>query len=145
MKRDLCFIKNFRTKIGCEKKEIHDLLDDDLSDIPTESGVYIIASAGQKFVYPKFTSRIIYIGKTDNLQRRLKEHKCNLLRLKDDFENNMWCNDRYHYMDQYGVHIYIYKCRGKQDAKNLESKIMENFYERYLATPVGNSARSFCK
>lgn len=48
-------------------------------------------------------------------------------------------------MSQYGARIYYYKCLQKQDAKDLEARIMEAFYEYYLATPIGNGARSFRK
>ena len=143
-KQDLCFIKNFRPQQGCDDQEICDLKNENLSDIPNCAGVYIIMSAKTRFIYPEGTSRIIYIGKTDNLQRRLKEHKRHLNSLSWDCQE-YWCCERYHYMDKYGARIYFYKCRGTQDAKELEAKVMLDFYKRYLATPVGNSARSFRK
>lgn len=143
-RRDLCFIRNFRPFQGYG--EVGDLREDSpvgLAEIPRQSGVYIIASDKQRFVYPYHTSRIIYIGETDNLYRRIHEHRQNLLNLNLDFANNVWCNDRYHYMDRFGARIYYYKCLQRQEAKILESRIMEAFYEYYLATPVGNGARSF--
>lgn len=143
MKRDLCFIRTFRPKQDCK---IFDLFHDNISDVPAQSGVYIIASEKQRFVYPNnTTSRVIYIGKSDNLQRRFREHRAHLQNLSEDFKNNMWCNNRYHYMDSYGACVYYYKCQKQQEAKDLESRIMEAFYERYFATPIGNGARSFRK
>lgn len=145
-RRDLCFIRNFRPNQGYE--EVDDLraeYPEGFSEITRQGGVYIIASIHQRFIYPRHTSRIIYIGKADDLYRRIHEHRRQLQNLRSDFANNLWCNDRYHYMAQYGARIYYYKCLQKQDAKDLEARIMEAFYEYYLATPIGNGARSFRK
>jgi len=83
-KQDLFFIKNFRPQQGCDSQEICDLKKDDLSNIPDCAGVYIITSFKTRFIYPEGTSRIIYIGKSDNLKRRLKEHQRHLKSLKRD-------------------------------------------------------------
>lgn len=144
--RDLCFIRMFRPRQGYD--EVGDLNADfptGLAEIPRLSGVYIIASTGQRFVYPNHTSRIIYIGKADDLYRRIHEHRQHLRNLNKNFANKMWCSDRYHYMNRFGARVYYYKCLQKQESKDLESMIMEAFYEYYLATPVGNGARSFRK
>ncbi len=145
-RRDLCFIRTFRPRQGYD--EVGDLNEDfptGLADIPRLNGVYIIASTGQRFVYPNHTSRIIYIGQADDLRRRIHEHRQHLRNLGKAFANKMWCCDRYHYMDRFGARVYYYKCLQKQESKDLESMIMEAFYEYYLATPVGNGARSFRK
>lgn len=77
MKRDLWFIKDFRPVQGYDG-EIRDLADEDLTDVSTANGVYIIVSHQTRFVYPKGESRIIYIGKANSMRRRLKEHQANL-------------------------------------------------------------------
>lgn len=73
MKRDLVFIKDFRPVCGCNKP-IDNLEENDLSELPSKPGVYIIVAFKTKFIYPIGQSKVIYIGKTDNIQRRLKEH-----------------------------------------------------------------------
>ncbi len=62
--------------------EINELIDADLNLIPTKSGVYIIKSHEQEFVYPKGTSPIIYIGMSHDLRERLRIHQKNTLEVK---------------------------------------------------------------
>ena len=83
MKRELMFIKDFRPVYGYDK-QIDNLEDDDLTDLPSKPGVYIIVSFKTKFIYPIGQSKVIYIGKTDNIQRRLKEHQRNLINAIND-------------------------------------------------------------
>lgn len=89
MKRELMFIKDFRPVYGYDK-QIDNLEDDDLTDLPSKPGVYIIVSFKTKFIYPIGQSKVIYIGKTDNIQRRLKEHQRNLINAINDRFNECW-------------------------------------------------------
>ena len=116
-----------------------------------EIGVYIIsATDGTKYTYPNGKrSPIIYIGMSEDLFRRLKdEHFTKGLKLLlDDSEwgldKNWQLASRYQYMYYNGSHVDVFKRRGPQDAKNLESIILNRFYQTYRALPVGNGARSF--
>lgn len=158
MRRDLGFLKvsdysqPFRLK-RCHDDEIN-LSKDEICNVTTGAGVYIIVSADNtKFVYPKGSSPVIYIGKADNLRRRLSEHLKSLEYVRD-YEDS-WLRSkkdryqppsRYLYMKYYGAYIYTFNClKDSQDAKNLESQILWKFYERYRSLPVGNGARSFRK
>lgn len=153
MKRELCFLKSsnysspFREKQGPDR-EI-DLLDENPFEyIEDVSGVYIIASSDNtRFIYPKGSNGVIYIGKSDHLVQRLKTHLANLRMVKACDEellcNHQQVNQRYQYMNSFGAKVYIYYCRKTQDAKWLESYILHRFYEKYRALPVGNGARSF--
>lgn len=153
MKRELCFLKtsnyssSFREKLG-PNKEIN-LLDencfDDVDDVP---GVYIIASSDKtQFVYPKGKNSVIYIGKSEHLVQRLKTHKRHLEFVMFNDENllriRLQMFQRYQYMWSFGAKVFIYYCRKNQDAKGMESYILQRFYEKYRALPVGNGARSF--
>lgn len=142
MKRDLLFIKEFRPIHGYDG-EIRNLTDDDLSEIPAKDGVYIIASPQTKFVYPKGESKIIYIGKANSIRRRLKEHQTNLRNAIADQHDEWWRFDRYNYMKYHGARVYYYLCKGNQESKSLESKMIGLFYDKFGAMPVGNGARSF--
>ena len=142
MKRDLLFIKDFRPIHGCNG-EIANLVDDDLSEISTKGGVYIIASTQTNFVYPKGMSKVIYIGKANSIRRRLKEHQVNLRNAINDLQDKWWRFDRYNYMKYHGAKVYYYLCQGKQASKNLESYILGMFYDKFGSMPVGNGARSF--
>lgn len=62
MKRELMFIKDFRPVYGYDK-QIDNLEEDDLYDIPSKPSVYIIVSFKTKFIYPMGQSKVIYIGK----------------------------------------------------------------------------------
>lgn len=116
-----------------------------------EIGVYIIsATDGTKYTYPNGKrSPIIYIGMSEDLFRRLKDEHFTkgLKRLLDDSEwgldKNWQLASRYQYMYYNGSHVDVFKRRGPQDAKNLESIILNRFYQTYRALPVGNGARSF--
>ena len=114
-----------------------------------EIGVYIIsATDGTQYIYPNGKrSPIIYIGMSEDLLRRLIEHYRNLKELLADnnygIDNNKQLPSRYQYMYYNGSHVDVFKRRGPQDAKNLESIILNRFYQTYRALPVGNGARSF--
>lgn len=141
MKEDLIFLKGWREKRG-GYYEVPNLLTYSLEDVSKRSGVYIICSIGiNKFLYPGGKSRILYIGMSENLCQRLKEHERNLRAKLEDTEGT-WFSDKYNYMAQYGAHVYCFECIN-QTPKNLEAFIMYQFYLRYGATPVGNGARSF--
>ena len=157
MRRDLGFLKvsdysqPFRSK-RCHDDELN-LSKDEISNVTTGPGVYIIVSADNtKFVYPKGNSPVIYIGKADNLRRRLSEHLKSLENVHQ--YEDLWLKkdkyqppSRYLYMKYYGrARIYTFHClKNTQEAKNLESQILWKFYERYCSLPVGNGARSFKK
>lgn len=142
MKRELMFIKDFRPVYGYDK-QIDNLEEDDLYDIPSKPSVYIIVSFKTKFIYPMGQSKVIYIGKKDNIQRRLKEHQRNLINAINDRFNECWHLDRNNYMRYHGAKVYYYTCREYQESKTLESSIIESFYDRYGSIPVANGARSF--
>ena len=105
---------------------------------------------GTKYTYPNGKrSPIIYIGMSKDLLRRLKDEHFTkgLKRLLDDSEwgldKNWQLTSRYQYMYYNGSHVDVFKRRGPQDAKNLESIVLNRFYQTYRALPVGNGARSF--
>lgn len=153
MRRELCFLKSsnysspFREKRGPDR-EIDLLQENSLEDIEDIPGVYIIASSdGTRFIYPKGMNAVIYIGKSENLVRRLRTHLYHLKEVMyhDEklLQERIQVNQRYQYMNTFGAKVFIYYCRGSQDPKWLESYIMHRFYEKYRALPVGNGARSF--
>lgn len=146
MKCDLTFLNGFRDKSGFDL-EIADLSKGILDDTPSEEGVYVICSRNAKMIYPGGNSRILYMGMAKNLKRRIKEHFSNLQSAIDNLASDKpkWFFSRYNYMAEFGAHVYIYKCRGKQDPKNLESRLMWWFYNKYKANPVSNGARSFMR
>lgn len=157
MKRYLkSFIPDFRPAKGPDASfDLREFQDKDYRCPITDedTGVYIItATDGTKYVYPNgLMSPIIYIGMSDRLLSRIKDGHYTkglkrLLRNPDwGIDENKQLASRYQYMYYNGSHVDVFKCRGYQDAKYLESMIMNQFYQTYRAIPVGNGARSFCK
>lgn len=68
------FIKDFRPVYGYDK-QIDNLEEDDLYDIPSKPSVYIIVSFKTKFIYPMGQSKVIYIGKRTIYREGLKNIK----------------------------------------------------------------------
>ena len=153
MKRYLkTFIPDFRPKSKPDAS--FDLRDFENKDFicPIEKGtegVYVITGSAN-YIYPGGkTSPIIYIGESTDLLRRLRDehYTKNLKLLLEDpdygISRNIQIASRYQYMYYDGSHVDVFRCRGNQDSKNLESFILNQFYQYYRAIPVGNGARSF--
>lgn len=144
------FLKDFRQRQGAAGGFVLD--EDDIpEDTRRRAGVYVIETTdGFKFPYPKGKSKVIYIGKSDNLMTRLKEHRKSLNDLWEDadlgiYDDGPWPFSRYQYMRYHGAKVYYYKCLGNQEAKELESRVIWAFYQKYRALPVGNGAKSYSK
>jgi hypothetical protein len=139
------FLNDYREPDG----NLLDILNkDNLEILPSCSGAYILMSIKQSFVYPGGKSKVLYIGKSKNLFKRIKTHHNNLKKivsLKKSELCNDWYYKRYQYMRKFGCQVFWYSTRGIQDSKNLESDIMEYFYDRYLSIPIGNGSFSFRK
>lgn len=114
-------------------------------------GVYIIsATDGTKYIYPNGKrSPIIYIGMSDDLLRRLREHFMNLKNLLENRDygivNNEQLPSRYQYMFYNGSHVDVFMCLRSQESKVMESTFINRFYQIYRAIPIGNGAHSFGK
>ena len=116
-----------------------------MNDISDKAGVYFFISKSKRYIYPKGESPIIYIGTSNNLRRRLKEHlKSFHIAQQHINEKDIWVYSRYNFMRMSGgFEVYYLRVQGRETAKCLESKVLEDFYDRYGALPVGNGAFSF--
>ena len=139
--------QGFRENIGPDM--VFDLMDNEaLEEVPEIPGVYIIVAAdGTKFQYPKGKSSVMYIGMSKNLYKRLSNHATNTRKIAAELDEyrrmDCQCNPRYHYFREFGAKLYVFTRRGPQDSKCQESIYIDKFYEKYLALPVSNGARSF--
>ena len=139
--------QGFRENIGPDM--VFDLMDNEaLEKVPEIPGVYIIVAAdGTKFQYPKGKSSVMYIGMSKTLNKRLSNHYKNTRKIAAEIEEyrrmGNQCNPRYHYFRVFGAKVYVFTRRGPQDSKCQESIYIGKFYEKYLALPVSNGARSF--
>lgn len=147
--KGLSYCQPFRQVRGYDSEL--NLTEAEINNVSTGPGVYVIvATKRTKFVYPKGTSPVIYIGKADNLRRRLREHLRNFNHCvkneEDDLSKHIQHCSRYWYIRYFGTYVYTFNClKNTQDAKNLESELFWHFYEKYRSLPVGNGARSFGK
>lgn len=148
MNRNLTFLNNYlgfkrpqdRLYTALDLFEKQKLLD----TVQHKSGIYIIMSPTQKFVYPRGTSSIIYIGTSNDLHRRLKEHiKYYNIAVAHWKDRSRWIYSRYNYIIAYGGRVYYLLTQGRETNKALESKALEGFYDKFGALPVGNGAFSF--
>jgi hypothetical protein len=124
------------------------LMDYEAYNVPQVPGVYVIVSLdGTKFQYPKGKSPVMYIGMSDNLYSRIKDHATSVKyvadRINDYSRMNCQCHQRYHYFREFGAKVYIFSHRGTQSPKEQEALFLGKFYEKYFSLPVSNSARSF--
>jgi len=146
------FLPDFRPVKGSDASfDLRDFKDKDFICPIKEGdmGVYVI-SGTTKYVYPNGkASPVIYIGMSDNLFRRLKDEHFTkglkrLIKDKDwGIEKNIILSSKYQYMYYHGSHVDVFKLRGYQDSKNMESFFLNQFYQKYRALPVGNGARSY--
>lgn len=148
MNRYLTFLNNY---LGNERSRdrLYTALDlfehtELIDTVKHKSGIYIIMSPSQKFIYPLGASPIIYIGTSNDLHRRLKEHiKYYGIAVEHWKDHTRWIYGRYNYIISYGGKVYYMLTQGRETNKALESKALEGFYDRFGALPVGNGAFSF--
>ena len=84
-----------------------------------------------------------------NLARRLNGHKESIKLIKEKHKTDErwddWYWDRYQYAASFGCEVIVFTTRGNQTPKDLESEIIEMFYNKYFAKPISNGAFSFKK
>lgn len=136
----------------CHREPFHyvsSLLElENLNEIKEVKGVYIIAAQQQSFIYPNGNSKVFYIGKSNNLRRRMKQHKAQALAISETAKKDRgayWYYPKHQYLSAFGGQVFFFSTRGTQDEQNLESALFASFYDRYHSFPVSNGAMSFEK
>ena len=139
------FLKEFREPDG----SIDDLYKlEDIDYVPQKSGAYIFLSREKKFVYPNGESQVIYIGMSNDLNRRITRHHKHSVHIRSLSNTEImedWYLNKYQYINAFEAKVFWFTTRGQQEEKNLESLLLEHFYDKYHAIPVGNGAFSFSK
>jgi excinuclease UvrABC nuclease subunit len=122
------------------------LLDDDsLCLIPGKPGAYVLGtSEGTNLLYPWGRSPIFYIGKAQDLRTRLSSHRRHILDASEDHDELYWW-PRYQYGASFGCTVAWYSTRGRQTPSQLESTLINQFYEAYGSIPCANGAWPFHK
>lgn len=121
---------------------IEDLLKTDPEDIPgipSTGGTYILGTTdGTMLTYPWGTSPIFYIGKANNLKRRIiNDHRNSTLKVVADHDEKWW-KPIYQYGAAFGVDMAWYSVKGTQSPTTLETNLIDQFYEAFGAIPVAN-------
>ena len=128
--RKLFSIPNFRERSDCYyPKGISfsnhiALISKAFNRIPSEPGVYELCLL-TKIPYPKCSSRVIYIGCSKNLYRRISNYNGRVLKNKriEEFIRNNNISIRYHVTAHY---------------IKLEKELLKNFKQHYGQLPKGN-------
>lgn len=110
-------------------------------DVPQRPGAYVLVSTRKKFVYPAGTSRVFYIGCSNNLRERLKTHRQHTLDVRNSERHGLALYfPRYEYGAVFGArYTYI----TGRNPKALEAKLMTSFARIHRAFPIANSAGSW--
>ena len=145
MKRCFSFLKNYlapdRLQYIKGPLSIFETDNGDIDEIGDFPAIYFFISRKQRFILPAGTSPAIYIGKSDKLRTRLMQHRNHY---RKDNPRTDWSYSRYNYMKmEGGTDVYYLRIQGKENSKILESKVLENYYDKYKALPVGNGAFSY--
>lgn len=145
MKQCFSFIKNYLATYRLQyikgPLSVFEQGSNDINTINDFPAVYFFVSKKQHFILPTGTSPIIYIGKSDKLRTRIMQH---INHYRNEDPRKVLSYSRYNYMKmEGGTELYYLRTQGKEDSKSLESKVIENYYDKYKALPVGNGAFSY--
>ena len=118
---------------------IEDLIGIADPEIPKTAGAYILGTSNNVMLtYPWGSSPIFYIGKAKNLKKRALEHKRHIEAATHDHDEIYWW-PRYQYGAAFGTTFAWYSRHGPQEAQNIESSLIEEFYKVFGAIPAANS------
>lgn len=93
-------------------------------------GIYIISIRCKKYLisYPRKKSNIIYIGRSENIGKRLWEHY---------YYKKNW--GLYNYIDYYPLNVHVMELQhGNSNVKKHENKTILSFENEYGCAPICN-------
>ena len=106
-------------------------------DVPELPGAYVLMSDEVQFEYPMRSSRVFYIGQSENLKQRLSTHCAAVDRRLQSPERIF--RPRYEYAAAFGVK-YCYVVDNDVLAEDLEVVLFVAFAKRYRGYPVANGS-----
>lgn len=119
-----------------------DLLDWEENSVLTQPGAYVLmAEAETSFRYPNGESPVFYIGKADNLRRRLRTHRKKIRQAKNDRKLCLYV-PRYEYGAAFGVRYSFIQARQEGFPSFLEILLMARFAKQYKSLPIANNTGS---
>jgi len=112
-----------------------------LEHIPEKAGVYVMLSTRTEYTYPwseskgRGTSRVYYIGQSENLRKRIGRHQTNLEGTISHHEPGTVYWSKYEYGVHHGCNVVWVISKTPKDT---ERKLLEDFALYYGAKPVAN-------
>ena len=137
-------MKDFHLRFCLDKRGWYtgflDLLEEgSVEDSPTVGGAYVLGTAdGTMLTYPWGESPIFYIGRADNLRKRLFDHRKYTIGAEEDHERLNWW-PRYQYGAAFGADCAYYSRHGQENPQNIEALLVEQFYLTFGSIPVANA------
>ncbi len=116
---------------------------DQHNGVPTSGGVYfLLANLRTRFRYPVGSSSVYYIGKADNIRRRLLNHLSGARDCEEAWRKRHDDRTRYYPKYQYAAayadsYAWIPAWQG-MTPRSLESWVIGDFIATHHAPPVGN-------
>lgn len=128
-----------------ECSAVHDLWTADMSLIPQTSGAYVLlAGPGTKFLYPKGSSAVFYIGQAVNLRKRLTQHRKYSQQASSGKNRQLALYyPRYEYAAAFGCRFVFIRTSPRQTPKRLEEAVLGLFAKRFRSFPIANGAGSW--
>ncbi len=112
------------------------------------SGAYILRAKTltKPFLYPGGRSKVFYIGKADGESGRLASHFNIGWHVSDRNDAEGQFSDfmippLYNYAWKFNARLMWISTRGTQMARNLEKRLLRDFWAKYGALPVANLRR----
>lgn len=130
---------SFLEDIETDTSPLQDFWRFDEHAVPSEPGVYILASDGTHFPYPGGNSPIFYIGQSVSLSGRLKIHHSYSRQAKHNRQEALYW-PRYEYAASFGARYCYILTQPRKKPKALEDLVLARFAKKYLSFPVANSA-----
>ena len=107
------------------------------------AGAYVLLRAREgAFEYPTAHSRVFYIGESSRGGSRLATHRYHATRAKlqlgagGPFSSYWW--PRYGFAAAFGAEVWWFKAQDKYPPKKLESLLVDRFFWKCGALPIGN-------
>jgi hypothetical protein len=118
-----------------------DLLQADPAQVPPMPGAYILFARDAEFIYPAGKSSVFYIGQTDRLDRRLRQHRNKTREAKHDRQRVL-----YPLLSEYGAafegQFTFILAKDPLHPLTIELLLFTFFASQFRGLPVANSAVS---
>ncbi len=111
--------------------------------MPT-AGVYVLVTNDEELPYPRDRCRVFYIGQADSGSRRLADHQWWAQECRDKLHSDepfgplgYWKYQAY--AAAFGATVRWFPTSDAQAAKDLEARLIGDFFRHFGAIPIANS------